>query len=64
MLITFSRKDVSLGRYLHEIGNEALISKEKEVELACEIRNGSRKALALSAYINETKSCSVSKLTL
>lgn len=42
---TYSREDTSLDRYLHEIGNEVLVSKEKEVELAQEIRNGSLEAL-------------------
>jgi RNA polymerase primary sigma factor len=42
---TLSREDATLNRYLHEIGKEALLSKEKEVELAIEIRNGSLEAL-------------------
>lgn len=37
--------DATLEKYLHEIGNEVLVSKDKEFELACEIRNGSLKAL-------------------
>jgi RNA polymerase primary sigma factor len=37
--------DSSLNRYLHEIGKETLLTKEKEVELAREIRKGSVKAL-------------------
>jgi RNA polymerase primary sigma factor len=41
----FSRENATLERYLHEIGNEVLVTKEKEVELANEIRNGSLKAL-------------------
>ena len=42
---TFSRENATLERYLHEIGNEVLITKDKEVELAREIRNGSLTAL-------------------
>jgi len=42
---TFSRDNATLEKYLHEIGNEALITKDKEVELAIEIRNGSLTAL-------------------
>lgn len=42
---TFSCKNATLERYLHEIGNEVLVTKDKEVELAREIRNGSLKAL-------------------
>jgi len=41
----FLRDDATLERYLHEIGNEVLVTKDKEVELAREIRNGSFKAL-------------------
>ncbi len=41
----FSREDATLDIYLHEIGNEALATKDQEVELAREIRNGSQKAL-------------------
>ncbi|MFA6470672.1 MAG: RNA polymerase sigma factor RpoD/SigA, partial [Candidatus Latescibacterota bacterium] len=37
--------NVSLDRYLHEIGNVDLVTKDGEVELAREIRNGSLKAL-------------------
>jgi RNA polymerase primary sigma factor len=37
--------NISLDRYLHEIGQEDIVTKEKEVELAREIRNGSLKAL-------------------
>ncbi len=40
-----SHEDAALDIYLHEIGNEALVSKDQEVELAREIRNGSQKAL-------------------
>jgi len=42
---TFSREDATLERYLHEIGHEDLVTKDKEVELSREIRNGSLKAL-------------------
>ncbi len=42
---TFSRENATLERYLHEIGNEVLVTKDNEVELAREIRNGSHKAL-------------------
>ena len=42
---TFSRENATLEIYLHEIGNEVLVTKDKEVELAREIRNGSLKAL-------------------
>ena len=42
---SYTREDASLDKYLHEIGNEVLITKEQEVELAREIRNGSKKAL-------------------
>jgi len=42
---TFSLGNATLERYLHEIGNEVLVTKDKEVELAREIRNGSLKAL-------------------
>ena len=42
---TFSLGNATLEKYLHEIGNEALVTKDKEVELAREIRNGSIKAL-------------------
>ncbi len=42
---TFSLNNATLDRYLHEIGNEVLVTKDKEVELAREIRNGSLKAL-------------------
>ena len=42
---TFSSENATLEKYLHEIGNEALVTKDKEVELAIEIRNGSLKAL-------------------
>ena len=42
---TFSRENATLEKYLHEVGNEVLITKDKEVELAREIRNGSLKAL-------------------
>src|SRR4030043_2405890 len=42
---TFSREDATLERYLHEIGDEVLVTKDKEVELAREIRNGSLEAL-------------------
>ena len=42
---TFSRENATLDIYLHEIGNEVLVTKDKEAELAREIRNGSLKAL-------------------
>ena len=42
---TFSLGNASLERYLHEIGNEVLVTKDNEIELAREIRNGSLKAL-------------------
>ncbi|MFC1511696.1 RNA polymerase sigma factor RpoD/SigA [Candidatus Latescibacterota bacterium] len=42
---TFSRENDTLDRYFHEIGNEVLVTKEQEIELAREIRNGSPKAL-------------------
>ena len=41
----FSPGNASLERYLHEIGNEVLVTKDKEIELAQEIRKGSIKAL-------------------
>ena len=42
---TFSLGNATLEKYLHEIGNEVLVTKDEEVELAREIRNGSLKAL-------------------
>lgn len=41
----FVGENATLDKYLHEIGNEALVTKDKEVELSREIRNGSLKAL-------------------
>lgn len=38
-------ENATLDKYLHEIGNEDRVTKEEEVELAREIRNGSLKAL-------------------
>jgi RNA polymerase primary sigma factor len=38
-------KNNSLDRYLHEIGNEDLVTKDEEAELAREIRKGSVEAL-------------------
>jgi RNA polymerase primary sigma factor len=40
-----NRGSLSLDRYLQEIGKEEMISIEKEIELAQEIRNGNKKAL-------------------
>ena len=40
-----NRENASLDKYLQEIGHEALISAEEEVELAHRIKNGDRKAL-------------------
>ncbi|MFH1384886.1 MAG: RNA polymerase sigma factor RpoD/SigA [Candidatus Omnitrophota bacterium] len=42
---TMLRENATLERYLREIGNEVLVTKDKEVELAREIRNGSLIAL-------------------
>lgn len=42
---TFLRDNATLERYLREIGNEDLVTKDKEVELAREIRKGSLEAL-------------------
>ena len=42
---SYSRENATLERYLHDIGNEDLVTKDQEVELAREIRNGSQKAL-------------------
>lgn len=42
---SFTPQNATLEKYLHEIGNEDLVTKEKEVELAREIRNGSITAL-------------------
>ena len=41
----FSRENDTLERYLHEIGNEVLVTKDREVELAQAIRSGSVEAL-------------------
>ncbi len=40
-----NRESASLEKYLQEIGKEALISAEEEVELAQQIRKGDKKAL-------------------
>ena len=40
-----NRESESLDKYLHEIGQEELISVEEEVELAQRIRKGDRQAL-------------------
>ena len=40
-----NRESASLDKYLQEIGREALISVDREVELAGRIRNGDRAAL-------------------
>lgn len=40
-----NRSSLSLERYLHEIGKEAMISVEKEIELAQAIKNGDKTAL-------------------
>lgn len=42
---TFLGENSTLDKYLHEIGNEVLVTKDKEIELAREIRNGSLEAL-------------------
>jgi RNA polymerase primary sigma factor len=41
----YSREDAALNQYFYEIGKEALLTKEKEVELAREIRKGSLEAM-------------------
>jgi RNA polymerase primary sigma factor len=41
----FLHGDITIDRYLFEIGNEVLVTRDREGELACEIRNGSSKAL-------------------
>jgi RNA polymerase primary sigma factor len=53
--------DATLDLYLHEIGNEVLVTKDKEVELAREIRNGSVKALDILVKANLRFVVSVAK---
>ena len=59
--ITFSRENATLDRYLHEIGNEDLVTKNEEIELAREIRNGSLKALETLVKANLRFVVSVAK---
>ena len=40
-----NRENLSLDKYLQEIGKEELITPEQELELASKIKNGDQRAL-------------------
>lgn len=58
---TYSREDQSLDKFLHDIGEVELLSKNQEIELAREIKKGSQLALETMAKANLRFVVSVAK---
>jgi RNA polymerase primary sigma factor len=56
-----NREDISLDKYLHDIGKLELITADKEIELAKKIRNGDKEAFELLIKSNLRFVVSVAK---